>query len=85
MQITNWSQHAGGGETYRQRPKDQRGKEGNVNWVPTFGGHLLGCVPTSIVIAVILPLLAVIVLLALALRMQIEDYEQDDKNLPPRP
>src|SRR5262249_48740213 len=69
---------------YRRRPKDQRGKEGNVNWVPTFGGHLLGCVRTSIVIAVVLPLLAVIALLALALKMQFEDSEQDDKNLPPR-
>ena len=55
-------------------------KEGSVDWVPTFGGNMLGWVPTWVLIAVVFLLLSVIVVLTLAVKDLIED--NDDK-LPP--
>jgi hypothetical protein len=55
----------------------------NVDWVPTFGGNMLGWVPTWLLIAVILMLVSVIVILAAAVKVQIEDDDQREKNQPP--
>jgi hypothetical protein len=55
----------------------------NVDWVPTFGGNMLGWVPTWVLIAVVVSLLSVIVVLAAAVKAQIEDEDQPDKNQPP--
>jgi hypothetical protein len=52
-----------------------------VNWIPTFGGNMLGWVPTSVLIAVVLSLLTVIVVLVAAVKTQIED--EDQTNQPP--
>jgi len=56
-----------------------------VDWVPTFGGNMLGWVPTWVLIAVVLLLLSVIVMLALAVKAQIEDDDQATKDRPPLP
>ena len=53
-----------------------------MEWVPTFGGNMLGWVPTWVLIAVVVPLLAVIAVLASALKTQIEETDLDDKNAP---
>jgi hypothetical protein len=56
---------------------------GNVDWVPTFGGNMLGWVPTWVLIAVVVSLLSVIVVLVAAVKAQIEDDDQREKNQPP--
>ena len=53
-----------------------------MEWVPTFGGNMLGWVPTWVLIAVVVPLLTVIAVLASALKTQIEETDLDDKNAP---
>jgi len=55
-----------------------------VDWVPTFGGNMLGWVPTWVLIAVVLLLLSVIGILVAAIKVQIQDEDdQRDKNQPP--
>jgi len=54
-----------------------------VDWVPTFGGNMLGWVPTWVLIAVVLLLLSVIGVLAVAMSVQFQDDDQRDKNQPP--
>jgi hypothetical protein len=56
-----------------------------MDWVPTFGGNMLGWVPTWVLIAVVVLLLTVIVVLALAMKSHIEDNDLGDKNLWPKP
>ena len=51
-----------------------------VDWVPTFGGNMLGWVPTWALIAVVILLGAVMVVLTLALK---DRFENEDKKLPP--
>ena len=51
-----------------------------MGWVPTFGGNMLGWVPSWVLIGVVLLLLSVIVVLTLAVKALIED---DDEKLPP--
>jgi hypothetical protein len=55
----------------------------SVDWVPTFGGNMLGWVPTWVLIAVVLLLLSVIGVLAVAMSVQFQDDDQRDKNQPP--
>jgi hypothetical protein len=56
----------------------------SVDWVPTFGGNMLGWVPTWVLIAVVLLLLSVIGILVAAIKVQIQDEDdQRDKNQPP--
>jgi hypothetical protein len=52
----------------------------SVDWVPTFGGNMLGWVPTWVLIAVVLLLLSVIGVLVVAMKVQIQDEDQRDKN-----
>ena len=52
----------------------------SVDWVPTFGGNMLGWVPTWVLIVVVLLLLSVIGVLAVAIKVQIQDEDQCDKN-----
>jgi hypothetical protein len=52
----------------------------SVDWVPTFGGNMLGWVPTWVLIAVVLLLLSVIGVLVVAMKVQIQDEDQCDKN-----
>jgi hypothetical protein len=54
-----------------------------VGWVPTFGGNMLGWVPTWVLIAVVVSLLSVIVVLVAAVKAQIKDDDQRQKNWPP--
>ena len=55
-----------------------------MDWVPTFGGNMLGWVPTWVLIAVVLLLLSVIGILVAAIKVQIQDEDdQRDKNQPP--
>ena len=51
-----------------------------MGWVPTFGGNMLGWVPSWVLIAVVLLLLSVIVVLVLALKANFDD---EDEKLPP--
>ena len=51
-----------------------------VDWVPTFGGNMLGWVPTWVLLAVILVLGGVVVFLVLALK---DRYEDEDCKRPP--
>ena len=53
-----------------------------MDWVPTFGGNMLGWVPTWVLIAVVLVLLSVIGVILLAVKAHIDDNESD-KNRPP--
>ena len=57
--------------------------EDEVDWVPTFGGNMLGWVPTWALIAVVLLLLSVIAVLLLAVKVHIEEDDQRNENLPP--
>jgi hypothetical protein len=54
-----------------------------MDWIPTFGGNMLGWVPTWLLIAVVVMLASVIVLLALAVRSQIEDEDRRDEHQKP--
>ena len=54
--------------------------ESNVDWIPTFGGNMLGWAPTYVLIAVVLLLLLVIVALAWVLKIHVEE---DDQRNPP--
>ena len=47
-----------------------------MDWVPTFGGNMLGWVPTWVVIGGAILLVSVIVVLGLALKDHIEDEER---------
>ena len=55
----------------------------DLNWIPTFGGNMLGWVPTWLLIAVIVMLVSVIAFLAAALRSQLEDEDQRDEQQKP--
>lgn len=54
-----------------------------MDWIPTFGGNMLGWVPTWLLIAVVIMLASVIVLLAAAVRSQIEDEDRRDEHQKP--
>jgi hypothetical protein len=54
-----------------------------VDWVPTFGGNMLGWVPSWVLIVVVVSLLSLIGVLATALKGQFEDEEHRDNNQPP--
>jgi hypothetical protein len=61
--------------------KRNRGKvEGDVEWVPTFGGNMLGWVPAWLLIAAVLVLGSVIVVLFWALKAPLADEDKSDKN-----
>lgn len=51
-----------------------------MEWVPTFGGNMLGWVPTWVLIGAVLLLGSVIMVLVLAMKHHIED---EDEKLPP--
>jgi len=85
VQITEWSHNAEGGEVVSIVAEDQRMKERNVDWVPTFGGNMFGWVPTWVLIAVVVALLSVIVVVGAAVKAQIKDEDQRDKIQPPLP
>jgi hypothetical protein len=51
-------------------------KEDIVDWVPTFGGNMLGWVPTWVVIGGAILLVSIIVVLGLALKDHLEDEER---------
>ena len=55
----------------------------DLNWVPTFGGNMLGWVPTWLFISVVAMLVSVIVFLAAALRSRFEDEEQSQQHQRP--
>lgn len=55
-------------------------RRAKVDWIPTFGGNMLGWVPTWALLAVVLLLGGVIVILTLALK---DRFENDEKKLPP--
>lgn len=69
--------------SYRSLLKDPCRKVSDVDWIPTFGGNMLGWVPTWVLIAVVISLLSVIVVLAAAVKVKIDDDNQRDKNQPP--
>ena len=50
-----------------------------MNWVPTFGGNMLGWVPTWVLIAAVLLLVSVIGVLLLALKAHLEDEDKSDR------
>jgi uncharacterized membrane protein len=51
-----------------------------MDWIPTFGGNMLGWVPTWVLIAVVLLLLSVIVVLVVGLKTEIAENSQTENN-----
>jgi hypothetical protein len=51
-----------------------------LEWVPTFGGNMLGWVPAWLLIAAVLLLGSVIVVLFWALKAPLVDEDKSDKN-----
>jgi hypothetical protein len=63
--------------------KDLTGGGGDVNWVPVFGGNMLGWVPVWVLIAAVLMLVSVIGVILWAVKAHLDDQEKPDNNLPP--
>ena len=56
-----------------------------MNWVPTFGGNMLGWVPAWVLIATVLMLLSVIGVILLAVKAHLDDEKDNSENRPPLP
>ena len=71
-----------GGMAVSRMVEGANGLGGYMDWIPTFGGNMLGWVPTWVLIAAVLVLVSVIVVLFLAVKSLIEE-EESNRNLPP--